>query len=199
MAPRRTADEAAATRDNLIDAALEVFAERGFGAAQLEEIAARAQVTRGAFYHHFSNKAELWMSVMAERWPVAMAPLWRLLEGPGPSRERVRAFVAGFCTALERDPVVRALLAMGMSADSALPELGRMRAKAEAMETWVATMTAAIAVDRKPAAARQAAIAVLVFLNGVVLTSRMTPALVSPARDAARLAAACVDGALGPD
>lgn len=199
MAPRRTADEAAATRDSLIDAALEVFAERGFGAAQLEEIAARAQVTRGAFYHHFSNKAELWMAVMAERWPVAMAPLWRLLEGTGPSRERVRAFVAGFCTALERDPVVRALLAMGMSADSALPELGRMRAKAEAMEAWIATMTAAIAADHKPAAARQAAVAVLVFLNGVVLTSRMTPALVSPARDAARLAAACVDGAFGAE
>jgi AcrR family transcriptional regulator len=197
VAPRRTADEAAATRDSLIDAALEIFAERGFATAQLEEIAARAQVTRGAFYHHFNSKAELYVAVLSERWPAAMAPLWRTLEVGGSSRERIRTFVAAFCTALDRDPVVRALLKMSMSADPSLPELDRSRAKAEAMEAWVTRLSSALVIDRKPAAARQAAIAVLVFLNGVVITSRLAPGVVSPARDADRLAAACVDGALG--
>ncbi|HKE15686.1 MAG TPA: TetR family transcriptional regulator [Kofleriaceae bacterium] len=198
MAPRRTPEKAAATRESLIDAGLDVFSERGYSAAQLEEIAARARVTRGALYHHFGNKAVLYLAVLAERWPIAMQPLWRTLEGSGPSRERVRAFVAGFLTALERDRTTRALLKLSMDADGSLPELrGGLRTKARALEAWVDGLARAIATDHKPVAARQAAVAVVAFLQGVTLLSTLAPSLVSPARDAARLAAACVDGALG--
>lgn len=198
MAPRRTADEAAATRDSLIDAALAVFSERGYAAARLEEIAERADLTRGALYHHFSDKAELYLAVLVERWSQAMAPLWEILEGSGSSRERVRDFMIGYLTALERDDTVRALLKMGMSADASLPELrDGLRTKAKAMETWADALTEVISTDHKPAVARQAAVAVISFVTGVAYLATLTPALISPARDAPRLVALLLDGALG--
>jgi len=44
------------TRRVLMDAALELFAEKGFSRASMQEVADRAGVTKGAFYHHFATK-----------------------------------------------------------------------------------------------------------------------------------------------
>jgi AcrR family transcriptional regulator len=51
------------TRDVLIAAATEVFGERGFEGASLEEIAERAGFTRGAIYKNFAGKDELFFEV----------------------------------------------------------------------------------------------------------------------------------------
>ncbi len=48
-----------ATRARLLDGALEVFAERGFHGASVEDICDRAGFTRGAFYSNFGSKDEL--------------------------------------------------------------------------------------------------------------------------------------------
>ena len=54
------------TRRDLLDAAREVFAERGFADASMEEIAERAGVTRGPLYHYFDDKQDLFRAVYAE-------------------------------------------------------------------------------------------------------------------------------------
>jgi AcrR family transcriptional regulator len=51
------------TRDVLIAAATEVFAQRGFGGASLEEIAETAGFTRGAIYKNFAGKEDLFFAV----------------------------------------------------------------------------------------------------------------------------------------
>lgn len=56
--PPKTAD-AVPTRDRLIAAAVEVFVERGFGQANLTEIAERAGISGPAVYKHFDGKADL--------------------------------------------------------------------------------------------------------------------------------------------
>jgi AcrR family transcriptional regulator len=52
-----------ATRLALTAAARELFGERGFAATSLDEVAARAGVTKGALYHHFAGKADLFQDV----------------------------------------------------------------------------------------------------------------------------------------
>jgi len=55
----RRQEHALDTRESLVAAARALFAERGYGATPIEEIARSARVTKGALYHHFADKREL--------------------------------------------------------------------------------------------------------------------------------------------
>jgi TetR/AcrR family acrAB operon transcriptional repressor len=61
---RRTKEEAQETRSRILDAAESVFYDKGVAHASLEDIAAAADVTRGAIYWHFKDKAELFDAMM---------------------------------------------------------------------------------------------------------------------------------------
>jgi AcrR family transcriptional regulator len=64
-ANRRTqSDRSAATRDALIQVARERFAEHGYGGVGTEAIVRAAGVTRGALYHQFADKTELFAAVV---------------------------------------------------------------------------------------------------------------------------------------
>ena len=63
---RRTAADAEATRRAILAAARASFAEHGFAAASTTAIAAAAGVTRGALYHHFAGKTDLFRAVFVE-------------------------------------------------------------------------------------------------------------------------------------
>ncbi|MBV8179060.1 MAG: TetR family transcriptional regulator [Mycobacterium sp.] len=66
-ATRRTqAERAAETRDALITAARPLFAAQGFAEVALETIVRAAGVTRGALYHHFADKTELFAAVFEQ-------------------------------------------------------------------------------------------------------------------------------------
>lgn len=57
------AEQGAATRAALVAAARELFGRKGFGDASLDEIVAQAGVTKGALYHHFAGKEDLFSAV----------------------------------------------------------------------------------------------------------------------------------------
>jgi AcrR family transcriptional regulator len=66
--PRRSrAEQVAANRRVLLDAAGEVFRELSYGGASIDAIADRAGFTRGAVYSHFDSKADLFLSLLEER------------------------------------------------------------------------------------------------------------------------------------
>ena len=52
------------TNDKLIQIAKELFAEKGYANTALEEVVHVAGVTRGALYHHFNSKKDLFEAVL---------------------------------------------------------------------------------------------------------------------------------------
>lgn len=61
---RKTKAEALETRNLLLDAAEKVFLEQGFSHASLNDVAHAADLTRGAVYWHFKNKADLFEALI---------------------------------------------------------------------------------------------------------------------------------------
>jgi TetR/AcrR family acrAB operon transcriptional repressor len=62
---RRTKEDAAKTRQSVIDAALRLFGQRGYSGTTLRLIAAEAGCSRGPIYWHFANKEELFEAILA--------------------------------------------------------------------------------------------------------------------------------------
>jgi len=77
-------------RDELLDAGLRVFARRGYSQAGVEEIAAEAGYSKGAFYWHFSGKEGLLMALLEERIDAPMREIVALLESAPPDRDMSR-------------------------------------------------------------------------------------------------------------
>ena len=57
-----------ATRASILEAAEEVFLEKGYSAAALSAIARRAGVTKSLLHHHFGSKEGLWHEVKLRRF-----------------------------------------------------------------------------------------------------------------------------------
>lgn len=68
-------DRAERTRNVILDAAAEAFEARGFAGASLSDILARAGVTKGALYFHFSSKEELAKALIEEQWNIEPPPM----------------------------------------------------------------------------------------------------------------------------
>jgi AcrR family transcriptional regulator len=67
MKSKRTqADRSAATRAALVAAARPLFTEKGYAAVGTDEVARAAGVTRGALYHQFAGKTELFVAVFEQ-------------------------------------------------------------------------------------------------------------------------------------
>src|ERR1700719_3692348 len=62
----RQTERTRATRRKLLDAAKRIFAQNGFEAARLEDIAAGAGYTRGAFYANFKSKEDIFFALFEE-------------------------------------------------------------------------------------------------------------------------------------
>ncbi|NKE68198.1 TetR family transcriptional regulator [Ramlibacter sp. RBP-2] len=62
--PRRTKEDALATRESLLDAAERLFQAQGVSGTSLHDIATAAGATRGAVYWHFKDKADLFNAMM---------------------------------------------------------------------------------------------------------------------------------------
>lgn len=81
----------AATRRRLLAAAETVFARDGFAAARLEDIAALAGYTRGAFYAHFESKEDIFVGLLEQWVAVRINEVSAILEKRKSPRARLRA------------------------------------------------------------------------------------------------------------
>lgn len=100
---------AAARRAQLIEIGREVFAERGYGATSVEEIAARAKVSKPILYDHFGGKEGLY-AVVVDR---EMEHILRLIVeavSSGSARERLEQATLAYLTYVRDRPLGFAVL-----------------------------------------------------------------------------------------
>jgi AcrR family transcriptional regulator len=95
-------------RDELLTAALQVFARRGYRQAGVDEIAAAAGYSKGALYWHFSGKEDLLLTLLEERIDAPTRELVALLESAPPDRDMSVEASAEFARRLttQRDAVL---------------------------------------------------------------------------------------------
>jgi AcrR family transcriptional regulator len=84
-------EKQAQTRERLLEAAVRVFLRRGLQGSSVEEIAAEAGFTRGAFYSNFKSKEELFVELLQDRVYRQYAEMADEAQAlPGTPRERLR-------------------------------------------------------------------------------------------------------------
>jgi AcrR family transcriptional regulator len=116
----RRAEQSEATRAALIRAARQLFARRGYANVGTEEIVRRAKVTRGALYHHFADKRDLFRAVHEQMEGELVEALGAELAGIEDARELLATGVRAFldaCTdpALARISLLDAPSVLGWS------------------------------------------------------------------------------------
>jgi AcrR family transcriptional regulator len=84
---RAAREEGREGRDELLAAALRVFARRGYRQAGVDEIAAEAGYSKGALYWHFAGKQDLLLTLVDERIDAPMREMVALLSSAPPERD----------------------------------------------------------------------------------------------------------------
>jgi len=173
---RRTKDEAEITKQNILEAGLEVFSRKGYAATRVEDIAKQANVTTGAIYHHFGGKSDLYIALVKKSDARANQLAQQIVEEGGTPATRLRHLRVGLFQILEDDREYRAVIELFMNKTEAVPELAAMREKSLAGRRQLARYFADLIKQgveagefRSSLSPEDAALAVVGFMNGMAL------------------------------
>ncbi|MDX9999416.1 MAG: TetR/AcrR family transcriptional regulator [Phenylobacterium sp.] len=110
----------------IVAAAFEVFAEKGFARAKLDDIARRAGVSKGAVYLYFETKEDIFRAVVAQGVaPSFEAALTMLAQHPGPFPDLARALTERVAEIVGQTPV-GGVVKMVIGEARNFPELARV-------------------------------------------------------------------------
>ena len=108
--PPRGTSSPDATRRRILDAALDVFGERGYHAAAVDEIVARADASKGTFYFHFPNKQGIFLALADEGARRLAAGVERAVADEPDALRRVDAALRAVLGTLSRHRTLARLL-----------------------------------------------------------------------------------------
>ncbi len=120
---RRTKEDAALTREQLLNAAQGVFLEKGYVGSTLEDIAQQAGTTRGAIHWHFGNKAELFNTLIRERYERAWIRMKDAYTDDGTPLQKLRRIIVRWLSYPEEDADFHAILELTSFKTGSVAEL----------------------------------------------------------------------------
>lgn len=180
---RRTKEEASITRERLLDAALASFHAKGYAATTLDDIARQAEITRGAIQWHFGSKADLFNTLIRERYQKAAAHLWQTTEREGTPLGVLRQMLVKWLSYTEENADFRAMLELILLKTEISPELaGGVEEKVQANRLSIKFLADLIRRGitageiRREVNPEGTAIAALGLINGITTLWLMDPA-----------------------
>src|SRR5205085_12029416 len=100
----RSRQNAAEKRRQILDAAVRVFARRGFNQCRVSDIADEAGVAYGLVYHYFRSKDEVLDTLFLERWNVMLEVIRDIDERDIAPREKLWAITSFIVDSYRHDP-----------------------------------------------------------------------------------------------
>lgn len=119
----------------ILDAAVHVFAHKGYHTSRVGDIAEQAGVAHGLLYHYFASKEELLETVFRETWSELLEAISRVEAKEEPAREQLRQVAAILLRSWRRDPDLVRVLVREIGRSQTLPakvdEIGQVFAAIE--------------------------------------------------------------------
>ncbi len=106
----RRLDRGSTTRQQILDTATRLFAERGFEAVSIDAILTACGISKGALYHHFAGKDAVFVAVLESVEARVTAELAAAAQGATNPLDALRAGCAGWLALAASDPVVRQIV-----------------------------------------------------------------------------------------
>ncbi|BDB22833.1 TetR/AcrR family transcriptional regulator [Cupriavidus sp. P-10] len=136
---RSNRERTEATRQALLDAARTLFVERGYGETSTPDVCAAAGITRGALYHHFADKRDLFRHVMADEAAAVAADIEAAAPAGLDPAEALMAGAQAYLDAMTVPGRTRLLLvegpaALGLRETLALDEANAARTLREGLD-----------------------------------------------------------------
>jgi AcrR family transcriptional regulator len=174
----------AETRARVLQAASEVFAERGYERASLDEVAATAGLTKGAIYSSFPGKQELFYALMRERISERLALVAEAVNRQDTLGDTTREAGAGLAALIHSQADWHLLFiefwARAVREPSLREEFARHRRSARELIARFIEQQAELVGRDLPAPADQLAVAVLALSNGFAIEQLADPDTVDP-------------------
>lgn len=99
------------TRDEILDAAAQIFSQKGFHAASMQDIAQAVNLQKGSLYHHVTSKQEILFSLLDRALDMLIQHIEQVISQPLNPEEKLRqAMIAYLHTMLEHRDLAAVLL-----------------------------------------------------------------------------------------
>lgn len=172
---RRTKEEAAVTRATLLKTALNLFSSKGYAATSIDDISQAAKLTRGALYHHFQSKADLYNTLVEEVSARGANIVQESVAEGGTFTEILKRIFVRQLTYIEENKEARAVMELALFKTGAHPELqsGRER-QIQGGKAMIDGIAQAMQVGissgelRNDISPKEMALSFLAFQNGVI-------------------------------
>src|SRR5215470_12688986 len=105
----------------LLDAAVKVFARKGYHASRVGDIAEEAGVAYGLLYHYFPSKEDVLRTVFRETWRALIETIQSVEEAGDPPREQLRKVAEILLRSWRRDPDLVRVLVLEVTRSQHLP------------------------------------------------------------------------------
>ncbi len=165
------------TRQNVLQSALEVFASKGYAQASMDDIAAKAGVTKGALYWHFESKVDLYGAVVTHVLEMQTQDIVPALQkGVSPS-EVVEALVSSYLNFYRSNPLVMEFYSNMMIEGKTLTETGIMSTMALAYRSYREAVADALAEGHGKGmpSPKSAAMVLVGALDGIAMQWMIDP------------------------